>query len=314
MNLPNKLKIYLAEPRGFCAGVNRAINIVEKAIEKYGKPIYVRHEIVHNKFVVDDLKAKGAIFVKELDEIPSGSIVIFSAHGVSEEVERNAERLRLHSIDATCPLVTKVHLEAKSHEKKGRTIILIGHQGHPEVEGTSGRVKSPVYLVSSIEDIDNLCIEDETNLAYVTQTTLSVDDTREIIDRLKAKYPNINGPDLKNICYATQNRQNAIKEVVSFVDLVLIIGAHNSSNSNRLKDIGHEMGKLSFLINDYKDIKLEWFEKVSSVAVSAGASAPEELVVGVINYLKENFTCEVVNFKTTHENVKFNLPLELKFS
>ena len=314
MNLPNKLKIYLAEPRGFCAGVNRAINIVEKAIEKYGKPIYVRHEIVHNKFVVDDLKAKGAIFVKELDEIPSGSIVIFSAHGVSEEVERNAERLRLHSIDATCPLVTKVHLEAKSHEKKGRTIILIGHQGHPEVEGTSGRVKSPVYLVSSIEDIDNLCIEDETNLAYVTQTTLSVDDTREIIDRLKAKYPNINGPDLKNICYATQNRQNAIKEVVSFVDLVLIIGAHNSSNSNRLKDIGHEMGKLSFLINDYKDIKLEWFEKVSSVAVSAGASAPEELVVGVINYLKENFKCEVVNFKTTHENVKFNLPLELKFS
>lgn len=306
------LKIYLAEPRGFCAGVNRAITIVEKALAKYGRPVYVRHEIVHNKHVVESLKNKGAVFVKELDEVPTNSIVIFSAHGVSEEVERNAQRLNLHSIDATCPLVTKVHLEAKSHEKKGRTIILIGHQGHPEVEGTSGRVKNPVYLVSSIADVDLLNIDTKTELAYVTQTTLSVDDTKQIIERLKQKFPGINGPDLKNICYATQNRQNAVKQVASIVDLILVIGADNSSNSNRLRDIGTEMGKKSFLINDYKDINLKWFENTSSVAISAGASAPEELVLEVISFLCNNFKHEIISFKTTEENIKFNLPLDLR--
>lgn len=306
------LQIYLANPRGFCAGVERAISIVEKALEKYGKPIYVRHEIVHNKFVVDSLKAKGAIFVSEIDQIPEDAIVIFSAHGVSEEVEEQAFSRKLKALDATCPLVTKVHLEAKQHEKNQRKIILIGHAGHPEVEGTSGRVKSEVYLVSNKDDVDALDLNPQDDLAYVTQTTLSVDDTQNIIASLKQKFPNIIGPDLKNICYATQNRQNAVKELVKIVDLILVIGASNSSNSNRLRDIGIEMGKFSFLINDYNDIKLQWFEGVQSVGITAGASAPEQLVNEVIEFLQNNFVSELHNLDVKTENVRFNLPTELR--
>ncbi len=306
------LDIYLAQPRGFCAGVDRAISIVEKAIDKFGAPIYVRHEIVHNKFVVEQLKAKGAIFVNEIDEIPENSIVIFSAHGVSEAVEINALKHKLKILDATCPLVTKVHLEAQSHEKKGKQIILIGHAGHPEVEGTSGRVKTEVTLVSTIEDVDNLYFDETENLAYVTQTTLSVDDTKNIINKLKNRFPSITGPDLKDICYATQNRQNAVKEIVKLVDLLLVIGADNSSNSNRLRDIGSEMNKRAYLISNFQDIDLNWFNNINKVGITAGASAPEELVQGVIKFIQNNFETNIHNIEVTTENIRFNLPLELR--
>lgn len=307
-----EINLYLAQPRGFCAGVERAIAIVEKALEKFGPPIYVRHEIVHNKFVVEELKKKGAIFVKEIDEIPEKSRVIFSAHGVSEAVEINAQTHNLKILDATCPLVTKVHLEARSHEKKGRKIILIGHHGHPEVEGTSGRVQSDVVIVSNVETVDKLRFSEDNELAYVTQTTLSVDDTKNIIDKLKQRFPNIKGPDLKNICYATQNRQNAVKEMTQLVDLLLVVGANNSSNSNRLKDIGIEMGRKSYLINDFKDINLNWFDDVTNVGISAGASAPEKLVQEVVNLLEASFSVNIHNLQTIEENIHFNLPLELR--
>ena len=306
------LNLYLAQPRGFCAGVERAISIVEKAIEKFGPPVYVRHEIVHNKFVVEQLKSKGAIFVNEIDEIPTGAIVIFSAHGVSEQVENNANSHHLKILDATCPLVTKVHLEARSHEKKGRKIILIGHEGHPEVEGTSGRVKSEVTIVSDIKAVEKLNFEKNEQLAYVTQTTLSVDDTKNIIEKLKERFPSISGPDLKNICYATQNRQNAAKQMAELVDLLLVIGANNSSNSNRLRDIGVEMGKKSFLINDFKDINLDWFEGISNVGITAGASAPEALVQEVIKSLQKHCSINIHHLQTSEENIHFNLPLELR--
>ena len=306
------LDIYLAQPRGFCAGVDRAISIVEKAINKFGAPIYVRHEIVHNKFVVEQLKAKGAIFVNEIDEIPKNSIVIFSAHGVSKNVEISALDHKLKILDATCPLVTKVHLEAHSHEKKGKQIILIGHAGHPEVEGTSGRVNTKVTLVSNIEDVDNLHFDTVENLAYVTQTTLSVDDTKNIINKLKTRFPSITGPDLKDICYATQNRQNAVKEIVKLVDLLLVIGADNSSNSNRLRDIGTEMNKPAYLINNSQDINLNWFNNINKVGITAGASAPEELVQEVIGFIQNHFTTKIHNIEVTTENIRFNLPLELR--
>jgi 4-hydroxy-3-methylbut-2-en-1-yl diphosphate reductase len=306
------LHIYLAGPRGFCAGVERAISIVETALKKFGPPIYVRHEIVHNKFVVESLRSKGAIFVNEIDEIPEGSIVIFSAHGVSKEVEREAYKYNLKIFDATCPLVTKVHLEAQSHDKKGRKLILIGHEGHPEVEGTSGQVESEVTLISSVEDIDHLNFSPEDNLAYVTQTTLSVDDTRNIINKLIERFPNITGPNLKDICYATQNRQNAAKEMTKIVDLILVIGAKNSSNSNRLCDIGKEMGKESYLINDVNDIKLEWLDNIEKLGITAGASAPEQLVKEVVDFLQEKFETQLHNLEVIEENIKFNLPLELR--
>jgi 4-hydroxy-3-methylbut-2-enyl diphosphate reductase len=306
------LDLYLAQPRGFCAGVERAIAIVERAIEKYGAPIYVRHEIVHNKFVVEALKTKGAIFVNEVDEIPEGSIIIFSAHGVSKEVENSALKHNLKSLDATCPLVTKVHLEAQAHERNQRKIILIGHAGHPEVEGTSGRVKAQVFIVSNIDDVAKLEFQNNEDLGYITQTTLSVDDTKNIIDKLKQKFPNIVGPDLKNICYATQNRQNAAKEMANIVDLILVIGASNSSNSNRLRDIGIEMGKKSYLINDFRDIKLQWFNNVAKAGITAGASAPEQLVEEVIKFLQSSFDVTLHKLQTSEENVKFNLPLELR--
>ncbi len=310
--MDKKINVYLAHPRGFCAGVERAITIVEKAIEKFGPPIYVRHEIVHNKFVVEQLKAKGAVFVNEIDEIPQDAIVIFSAHGVSEQVEINAQLHHLKVLDATCPLVTKVHLEARSHEKKGRKIILIGHEGHPEVEGTSGRVKGEVFIVSDIEAVEKLNFASYEDLAYVTQTTLSVDDTKNIIEKLKQRFPNITGPDLKNICYATQNRQNAAKQMARLVDLLLVIGADNSSNSNRLRDIGLEMERASYLINDFRDIKLDWFNNIENIGITAGASAPETLVQEVIEFLKKYFVINIHHLHTIEENIHFNLPLELR--
>lgn len=309
-----KINIILAKPRGFCAGVERAVEIVEKAIAKYGAPVYVRHEIVHNKYVVDSLRKKGAVFVDEIDEIPDGSVTIFSAHGVSDLVESNAKERGLPVIDATCPLVTKVHLEAKRQEQQNRQIIMIGHLGHPEVEGTTGRVKSHVAVVSSINDVDALEVQDQDNLAYVTQTTLSVDDTAKIIARLKERFPNIIGPDLKDICYATQNRQNAVKLLAQEVDLILVIGAKNSSNSNRLRDLGEEMGIRSYLIDTPSDIQQEWLkEDIKTIGITAGASAPEILVDNVITHLQglyqEHHTTTLSGIE---ENVKFKLPHDLR--
>jgi len=307
------LNIILASPRGFCAGVDRAIEIVERALELYGSPIYVRHEIVHNKYVVETLRQKGAIFVSEVDEVPEGAIIIFSAHGVSDQVEHNAKLRELKIIDATCPLVTKVHLEAKRNEKEGKRIILIGHKGHPEVEGTSGKIKGEVIIISSLDDAENLQLEDSDNLSYVTQTTLSVDDTKEIIHKLTQRFPNITGPNLNDICYATQNRQNAVKELSQQVDLILVMGAKNSSNSNRLRDLGEEMGKKSYLINDELDIDLAWFENVTNVGITAGASAPEILLTKVVNFLNEKFTTNIRTLDGKQENIHFKLPKELAY-
>jgi len=306
------MKILLAQPRGFCAGVDRAITIVDKALELYGKPVYVRHEIVHNKYVVDGLRKKGAIFVKEIDEIPDNSITIFSAHGVSEKVEQDAKDRNLPFIDATCPLVKKVHISAIKQDKKGNEVILIGHEGHPEVEGTSGRVKNGVILVSSEEDVNSIEVKDPERLTYVTQTTLSVNDTKNIITALKKRFPNIEGPELKDICYATQNRQDAISDIVDHVDILLVVGAQNSSNSNRLRDLGEEKNTKSFLINDASFIDNSWFDNVENIGLSAGASAPEILVQEVIEYLENNFNIEeVINFDGKEENIKFKLPKEV---
>lgn len=308
-----KLEIILASPRGFCAGVERAVEIVERAIEKYGAPVYVRHEIVHNKYVVDSLKAKGAVFVEELDEIPNNGITIFSAHGVSDKVEDTARLRGLPVIDATCPLVTKVHLEAKKQESLNRQIIMIGHRGHPEVEGTAGRVKSEVIIVSSIDDVDIIKVADPDNLSYVTQTTLSVDDTSKIISKLKQRFPAITGPDLKDICYATQNRQNAVKKLATLVDMILVIGAKNSSNSNRLRDLGEEMSVPSYLIDSPDDINGDWLKNVKLIGITAGASAPEILVDNVINYLNGLYQEVVITkLEGIEENVKFRLPAEVR--
>jgi 4-hydroxy-3-methylbut-2-enyl diphosphate reductase len=306
------MEVILAQPRGFCAGVVRAIEIVELALKKYGAPIYVRHEIVHNKYVVEDLKQKGAIFVNELNEIPNGAITVFSAHGVSEKVENDAKLRSLPVIDATCPLVTKVHREAQLNEREGKQIILIGHHGHPEVEGTAGRVKGKVIIVSSVEDVEKIQVNDPSNLAYVTQTTLSVDDTSAIIESLKRRFPAITGPNLKDICYATQNRQNAIKELTKQIDVLLVIGAQNSSNSNRLRDLGEEMGIPSYLINNAEDINSDWLSKANKVGVSAGASAPEILVANVINYLKDNYNASITIMDGIKEKTRFKLPVELE--
>ncbi len=311
MNKPD-LEVVLAKPRGFCAGVERAIEIVERAIKKYGAPVYVRHEIVHNKYVVEDLKAKGAVFVDEVSDIPEGGITVFSAHGVSEKVEGDAHLRDLPVIDATCPLVKKVHREAQKHEEKGMEIILIGHKGHPEVEGTSGRVKSDVILVQTREDVAKITVKNPANLSYVTQTTLSVDDTKAIIEALKERFPNIQGPDLRDICYATQNRQDAVRKLAKEVDLILVIGAANSSNSNRLRDLGEEIGIKSFLINGAQDIKPEWLNGVSKLGITAGASAPEVLLEKVIDRLAELANIKVNTMDGVVENVKFKLPEELE--
>ena len=305
------LKIILAQPRGFCAGVERAIEIVEKALQIYGPPVYVRHEIVHNKRVVNNLSSKGAIFVKELDQIPEGAVTVFSAHGVAQRVEDTAKFRNLPVLDATCPLVAKVHKEGQRYSKDGFEVILIGHEGHPEVEGTMGRISGPVYLVSNTEDVKKLKVKNPNKLSYVSQTTLSVDDTRDIIKALQDRFPNIIGPDVKDICYATQNRQSAVRDLVKYVDLVLVVGARNSSNSNRLKDIGSESGVNTYLIETADDMLTEWFSNVKSVGITSGASTPDELVKEVIDKISTFREIEIEKQKGKEENVVFKLPKEL---
>ncbi len=306
------MNLLLAQPRGFCAGVERAIEIVERALVRYGAPIYVRHEIVHNKYVVDSLTAKGVVFVDHVSEVPEGGVTIFSAHGVSDEVENDAKSRNLPVIDATCPLVTKVHKEAQRSEQQGRQIILIGHEGHPEVEGTSGRVEQEVLLVQTADDVDTLEVNDPEKLAYVTQTTLSVDDTRSIIEALQARFPSIQGPELRDICYATQNRQNAVRDLAKVVDVLLVIGAKNSSNSNRLRDLGEEMGVTSYLIDGAASIQKSWLASADNIGLTAGASAPEVLIDEVISYFQNEFNAQIRLMEGIEENTKFKLPAELR--
>jgi len=305
------IRVVLAQPRGFCAGVERAIEIVERALKKYGPPIYVRHEIVHNRHVVEDLRTRGAVFVDELDEIPQGAMTIFSAHGVAKRVEEWAAERGLPVIDATCPLVAKVHNEGRRYAKQGREIVLVGHAGHAEVEGTIGQVPGKVHLVQTVEDVGELKITSADKLAYITQTTLSVDDTRGIISALKTRFPAIVGPDVRDICYATQNRQQAVRELARAVDLILVVGSRNSSNSNRLREIGQELGKPAYLIDDAEALRAEWFENVSSVGVTAGASAPETLVQGVVEGLKQFDEIDIHLQDGVLEDVRFRFPAEL---
>lgn len=305
------LRVLLAKPRGFCAGVERAIEIVERALALYGPPVYVRHEIVHNRHVVESLRAKGAVFVEELEEIPKGAVTVFSAHGVSEEVEDEARLRNLPVIDATCPLVSKVHKEGQNHSRKGREVILIGHAGHPEVEGTQGRIPGGVHLVSSTSDVPGVEVRDPEQVSYVTQTTLSVDDTRDIIDALKDRFPKIVGPDVKDICYATQNRQQAVRELAAQVNILLVVGAQNSSNSNRLREIGSEMGIPSYLIDDASSLNDDWLIGVETVGITAGASAPEELVQELISRLGDFGDVTVRELGGVDEHMQFKLPREL---
>ena len=305
------LKVLLAQPRGFCAGVERAIEIVERALKRYGPPVYVRHEIVHNKRVVESLRAKGAVFVEEVADVPDGAVTIFSAHGTSTAVENEAQARNLPVIDATCPLVSKVHKEGQSHAAKGREVVLIGHTGHPEVEGTMGRIPGGVHLVTSVEDIERLKISDPANVAYVTQTTLSVDDTRGIIEALKARFPEIVGPDVRDICYATQNRQQAVHELVERVDILLVVGAQNSSNSNRLREIGTEAGVTSYLIDDADALDPSWLDGVATVGITAGASAPEQLVQELVDKLCEFGEVDLETVGGVQENIQFKLPSQL---
>ena len=306
------MRVVLAQPRGFCAGVERAVKIVERALERHGPPVYVRHEIVHNARVVAELRARGAVFVEEVADIPEGATTVFSAHGVSRAVEAEAEARGLPVIDATCPLVTRVHSAARRHAARGREIVLVGHRGHPEVEGTRGRVPAPVHLVSTAEDVAGLRPRDPERLAYVTQTTLSVDDTRGIVAALRARFPSIAGPDGGDICYATQNRQEAVRRLAAEVDAILVVGARNSSNSNRLREIGAESGAPSHLIDDAAAIDPRWLEGVSALGVTAGASAPERLVREVVARLGELARIEVETFAGVVETVRFNLPPELR--
>ena len=305
------MQVYLAQPRGFCAGVRRAIDIVEGALEKFGAPIYVRHEIIHNRFVVDQLKAKGVVFVDEIDEIPDGSITIFSAHGVSDKVENEASERELPVIDATCPLVKKVHLQVAKFEKLGCEIVLIGHRGHPEVEGTAGRSKSSVHIVANSAEVEQLEIQNPEKVAYVTQTTLSVDDTQKTIDVLRSKFPAIKSPSTDDICFASQNRQQAVRELAHHVDLVLVIGATNSSNSNRLVDIGRKAGVPSFLIETPEQIDVDLLGTAERVGLTAGASVPEELIEIVIKRLQGLRQTEVISAQGVEENIQFKLPATL---
>ena len=305
------LRVVLAQPRGFCAGVERAIEIVERALKKYGPPIYVRHEIVHNRHVVEDLRTRGAVFVDQLSEVPPGAITVFSAHGVARSVEEEAAARGLPVIDATCPLVAKVHNEGRRYAAGGREIVLIGHAGHAEVEGTIGQVPGPVHLVQTVEDVAALQVGDPTQLAYVTQTTLSVDDTRGIIGALQARFPAVVGPDVRDICYATQNRQQAVRDLAAEVDVILVVGSRNSSNSNRLREIGLELGRPSYLIDDAAALEPAWFEGVSSVGVTAGASAPETLVQGVLSGLRRLRDITVFTLPGVAEDVRFRFPPEL---
>ena len=306
------MKVILAKPRGFCAGVERAIEIVEKALEIYGPPVYVRHEIVHNKRVVEDLKAKGARFVEELDEIPDGAVTVFSAHGVSQKVEDQARLRELPVVDATCPLVAKVHKEGQRYAEQGYELVLIGHEGHPEVEGTMGRIPAKVYLVSTVEAVARLEGTNPDKVAYVSQTTLSVDDTREVIEALSARFPKIVGPDVRDICYATQNRQRAVRELAPRVDLFLVVGARNSSNSNRLREIAAGTGVTTHLIEDASHLDPAWLQDIESVGITAGASTPEELVRELIGRLRDYRDIELEVFDGEEENVQFKLPDELR--
>lgn len=311
------MKILLANPRGFCAGVDRAISIVELALEIHGAPIYVRHEVVHNKFVVDGLKAKGAVFVEELDEVPDGAIVIFSAHGVSQAVRQEAKNRGLKVFDATCPLVTKVHMQVARASRKGTKAILIGHEGHPEVIGTMGQydnAEGGIYLIESVEDIANLPVSNSDELTFMTQTTLSIDDTIGVIDALKEKYPAIQGPRKNDICYATTNRQHAVRELAEQSQLVLVVGSKNSSNSNRLAELASRMGVMSKLIDGPQDIDPQWLNGVNTIGITAGASAPEVLVQSVISHLKTLGVTEVETLVGNEEDVVFEVPKELRIN
>lgn len=307
-----KLTILLASPRGFCAGVIRAIEIVERALVLHGPPVYVRHEIVHNPHVVDKLRRKGAIFVEELSEIPPGAITVFSAHGVPKSVEEEADRRGLPVLDATCPLVTKVHLHGRRYVKDGRTLVLIGHAGHAEVIGTLGQIDSPVQLVSNISDVAGLDIPRDQPIAYITQTTLSVDDTIEIIAALKQRFADVTGPDIADICYATQNRQTAVRSLAQASDLLIVVGARNSSNSSRLAEIGLESGIPSYLVNDGSEIEEVWMNGVDTVGITAGASAPEELVQSVIDRIGQFREISVSQLDGIVENISFSLPASLR--
>ena len=305
------MRVILAQPRGFCAGVVRAIEIVDRALQRHGAPVYVRHEIVHNRHVVENLRSKGARFVEELDEVPHGAVAIFSAHGVAQSVELDAQARGLDVLDATCPLVTKVHVQGRQYVAAGRTLILIGHAGHPEVEGTIGQIPGKVLLVQSEAEVEQLDLPLDTPLAYVTQTTLSVDDTRGIIEALTRRFSNIVGPDTRDICYATQNRQAAVRDLSAQVDVLLVVGATNSSNSNRLREIGAETGVPSYLVADGSELQPEWFAHAQAVGITAGASAPEEMVEHVIDALRALGPVEVSTMAGREEKVEFKLPAKL---
>jgi 4-hydroxy-3-methylbut-2-enyl diphosphate reductase len=309
------LEIVMANPRGFCAGVDRAIEIVERALDTFGAPIYVRHEVVHNKYVVDGLRDKGAVFVEELHEVPDDSTVIFSAHGVSRQVELEAEQRQLRVFDATCPLVTKVHIEVVKYAREGREVILIGHAGHPEVEGTMGRYDTSdggrIILVETVDDVDSIEVHNPSQLAFVSQTTLSVDDTREIIEKLQGRFPHISAPRKDDICYATQNRQDAVKELCKKCDVLLVVGAPNSSNSNRLRELGERAGLPSYLITGAQDIKPEWL-RADKIGITAGASAPEELVQQVVAAIEQNGASCVTELQGIEETITFSIPRQLR--
>jgi 4-hydroxy-3-methylbut-2-enyl diphosphate reductase len=311
------MQIVLANPRGFCAGVDRAIEIVDQALETFGAPIYVRHEVVHNRTVVDGLKAKGAVFIEDLNDVPVGSTLVFSAHGVSKQVQKEAEERRLTVFDATCPLVTKVHIQVAKHAKSDREVILIGHAGHPEVEGTMGQYEKctengGIYLVETPEDVANLKVNNPDNLAYVTQTTLSMTDTKIMVDALKARFTGIKEQKKDDICYATQNRQDAVQDLAKKADVILVVGSPNSSNSNRLREIAEQLGKQAYLIDTAHDMKREWFDGIDVVGVTAGASAPEVLVQEVISKLKQWGGTTTAELPGIEEKVVFSLPKELK--
>ena len=302
------VKVLLAQPRGFCAGVIRAIDIVDQALDRVGAPVYVRHEIVHNRHVVETLRARGAVFVEELDEVPAGAVTIFSAHGVSREVETNARARGLPVIDATCPLVSKVHNQGRRYVASGRTLVLIGHAGHPEVEGTLGQIDGEVHLVGTPDEVATLPLADDARISYITQTTLSVDDTRAIIVALETRFADVTGPSTSEICYATQNRQAAVRALAEQADMVLVVGSPNSSNSNRLREIGEEMGKPSYLLGDGSELDPAWLEGVGTVGLTAGASAPEELVQSVIAAIGAIGPVTVETLDGLEENMQFRLP------
>ncbi len=305
-------RVLLAAPRGYCAGVDRAVQAVEEALELHGPPVYVRKEIVHNKHVVEQLAERGAIFVDQETEVPEGELVVFSAHGVAPSVHENAARRRLRTIDATCPLVTKVHVEARKFAEQGYTIILIGHEGHEEVEGTTGEAPSSIVLVQTADDVDDLEVDDDDRVAFITQTTLSVDEATEIIDRLRQKFPDIVGPKSDDICYATTNRQIAVKQLARECDLVLVIGSTNSSNSNRLVEVAREHGSASHLIDNALQVREEWLDGVETVGITSGASAPEELVSQLVSFFRDRGADDVSELRTVDEDVRFMLPKEIR--